>query len=45
VVPAITTTHAERGWRGPRRHAGAGATERVKVKKWREGDAYHTETE
>jgi hypothetical protein len=32
AVPAITKTHTGRGRRGPRRHAGAGATVRVKVK-------------
>jgi hypothetical protein len=45
VVPVITMTHTKRGRRGPRRRADASATVRVKVKEWREGDAYHTETE
>jgi hypothetical protein len=45
AVPTITRTHTGRGRRWPRRHAGTGATVCVKVKEWREGDAYHTKTE
>jgi hypothetical protein len=45
AVPAITRTQTGRVRRGPHRCAGAGATVHVKVKEWREGDAYHTKTE
>jgi hypothetical protein len=38
-------TDTKRGWHGPRRCAGAGATVCVEDQRWWEGDAYHTEME